>query len=86
MGSSVGMRDGHANVQSTPCVIRDDGSSADCGEYCEVAGVYPQVRRIFVIAGVIWCANHLAEKQSQTSKDIPTSSNLSSLTMNWMSK
>jgi hypothetical protein len=53
MGSSVGMRDGHANVQSTPCVIRDDGSSADCGEYCEVAGVYPQVSRIFVIAGVI---------------------------------
>jgi hypothetical protein len=47
------MRDGHANVQSTPCVIRDDGSSADCGEYCEVAGVYPQVSRIFVIAGVI---------------------------------
>jgi hypothetical protein len=80
------MRDGHANVQSTPCVIRDDGSSADCGEYCEVAGVYPQIGRIFVIAGVRWCANHLAGRRSQASKSIPTSSSFSSLMMNWMSK
>jgi hypothetical protein len=65
-----------------------DEGAADCCEYGEVAGAYPQLGRIavFVIAGVIWCANHLAEKQSQTSKSIPTSLNLSSLTMNWMSK
>jgi hypothetical protein len=63
--------------------------AANRGEYRQAAGVYPQVGRIaviFVIAGVRWCANHLAGRQSQTRGNIPTSSSLSSIKIYWMSK
>jgi hypothetical protein len=38
----VGVRGSDANVQSTPCVIRDELSAADRGEYRKLLELLPQ--------------------------------------------